>query len=76
MNQYRCGICEKSYNSINSAAECESSCLALDEQYRAYYGVPSDFPQVITKKPTTVVIEMPNDVVIRITSGEVVKTQY
>ena len=66
MKQYRCGLCDRPHNSIYDAAQCETSCIALEQQYMDYYGCPQESNKVI-KKATKVVIEMPGDVIVKIT---------
>ena len=67
MKQNNCEICRKPHSSTNSAIECESSCIAIEQQYMDYYGTPNEFSKTIVKQPTTVVIEMPNNVTVKIT---------
>jgi len=72
MKEYRCGLCGSHYTSINSAAECEASCMTImEEQYKDYYSYSEASCNCCkqTTKPTTVIIEMPNNMVFKITCG-------
>jgi hypothetical protein len=68
MEYYHCGCCGSSHNTLSGLTECEINCAALNRRHKACYGDSFGTDRVAARKPTTIVINMPNDVVVKITS--------
>ena len=66
MKKFYCGICKTPHSSVSSASECNSSCTAIEKQYMDYYGTLKELNEASVKQPTFVVIEMPNNVTVKI----------